>query len=139
MKTLGLSLPQLLSPRVPFRPQVPSRFIWTSSSLKLFRNCKRKFFWKYIMRLHPRTKSKDLVIGSAFHNCVAHWYRQKRSSMRAIISSYVKQLKVYLQENGDSYGESDLDALSLAIDNFSGMMFAYEDQYDSDRQKWSIV
>jgi len=139
MPHTSYQLPQLLSPRQPFGPPIiPARLLWTSSSLGLWRSCKRKWFWKYIMRLIPRVKDKNLVIGSIFHECVAQWYRGRRSSMQSITANYTKQLQDYFAAKSGFYSQEDVDAFDVAINNFGGMMLAYAEQYDQDRRLWKI-
>lgn len=131
-------LPALISPKQPFKARFPERMIWTASSLKLFRSCKRKWFWKYILRLRERVKDKNLVIGGVFHECVAHWYRNPRSSMQRILIRYEKQLSAYLQAKGGFYSQEEVDKFDVAIKNFGGMMLAYEAQYSPIRKTWLI-
>src|SRR4051812_18003795 len=138
-KTESYALPQLLSPRQPFRAQFPERMIWTASSLKLFRSCKRKWFWKYIMRLLRPTKDTGLIIGSAFHECVGYWYKRRRSSMTKIAARHIQQLQDYYDAKGGFYSQDERDKMDIAINNFGGMMLAYAEQYDHQRKKWHIV
>ncbi len=119
-------------------PTIPERMVWTSSSIKLFRRCKRKFFWKYLFKLRPRTKSHFLYIGSAFHNLLGEWYKGKRSSMISIMGPFVEELETAYKTVGGYYDSEDLDKFRIAIDSFQGMMLAYEALYNGDRFKWKI-
>lgn len=134
----SIALPQLMRKHNLGPPLFPKRMVWTASSLKLFRSCKRKWFWKYIMRLVPRVKDKNLVIGGAFHDCVAYWYRRRRSSMNKIVKSYTHQLRDYLESKAGFYSQSEVDSFDVAINNFGGMLIGYAENYARDRERWRI-
>lgn len=136
MKTLSLSK-LILDPTV-FEVMIPDRMMWTASSLKLFRACKRKFFWKYMMRIRSKFKDRNLLIGSAFHHCLGEWYRGKRSSIASIASAKMVELQKDAQTARAYYDQDDLDKLNIAIDTFQGMMIAYGELYKKDRDIWDI-
>ena len=123
----------------PFEPpQLPERMVWTSSSIKLFRRCKRKWFWKYVLRLRPRHYDKHLMIGSAFHNLLGHWYRGKRVSMASIVTAFQRKLEDEFIAQRAYYDQDDLDDLRMMIDSFTGMMLGYSTIYETDRAQWNI-
>ena len=119
-------------------PIIPERMIWTASSVRLFRRCKRKFFWKYIMRLSERVRGSHLMIGSAFHEAVATWYRAKRVSPERIAESLVNSMRQELLTNGDYFDQSEYDDIEVAIAAFDGMFLSYTQQYEKDKKSWKI-
>lgn len=133
-----LQLPQLLVEN-PFHrpPKLPERMIWTSSSIKLFRTCKRKWFWKYIMGLRIRTPDRHLVIGRYFHETLGQWYRGKRSNILPIAMRYWREMQPLL-EISDYFDQDDYDKLRVLVDSFPGMMAGYEVKYNDDRRNWLI-
>jgi hypothetical protein len=123
----------------PFPPvELPKRMIWTSSSIRLFKACKRKWFWKYIMRLKTKASDKHLMYGKAFHACLGYWYKTKRSSMKKIVSKFQKELEAVAEVQNAYYDQDELDKLHSMIDTFTGMMLGYAERYDKDRQEWRI-
>lgn len=123
----------------PFEPvTLPERMTWTSSSLKLFRSCKRKWFWKYIMRLRPRHREKGFIIGSAFHDTLGEWYRGKRAAIEPIAKRYAQAILEEIEEAGDWFDQNDLDDLTATANSFVGMMCGYEAQYSEDKLQWNI-
>lgn len=119
-------------------PVIPERMVWTSSSARLFDRCKRKFFWKYIFRIRPRFRDKNLIIGGAAHESLAQWYRGNKSSMGKIASRYASQMEDEVKLNHSYYSQEDLDKLTTTIDTFTGMMMGYEEIYKKDRAHWDI-
>jgi hypothetical protein len=134
----SLSLTHLIR-KNPFQAVVlPERMSWTSSSMKLFRSCKRKWFWKYIMRLRPIQRDPNLMIGSFFHEVLGQWYRGKRSNIRPIARRYAKQLRNEVDQAGDFFDQNDLDKLRVMTNTFIGMMVGYERRYEHDKPTWRI-
>jgi hypothetical protein len=135
---VSTKLPQLIRFNA-FPPvEIPERMAWTSSSIKLFRKCKRKFFWKYIMRFRPKYRDKNLAIGSAFHNTLGEWYKGKRSDIGAIAERYHGSLINMLAEQTGYYDQDEYDKVESAIEVFSGMMLGYGAKYYEDRKQWNI-
>lgn len=131
-------LPQLIR-RHPYPPiTLPERMAWTCSSLRLWRKCKRKWFWRYILRLRPRYRDKNLMVGSAFHECLGHWYSGRRIPMATIAGQYASALHDEATTNVAYYDQEDYDKLIVMIDNFEGMMSGYEAAYNQDRKDWNI-
>lgn len=120
----------------PFKPIIPERMVWTSSSLKLFRKCKRKFFWKYIMRLRTLGRDKNLLIGSGFHHALGQWYRGRRSSMQPIAERMVQQMTADAALSVDYVSQADYDDMMKAMTTFTGMVVGYERIYNADRHNW---
>ncbi len=125
----------------PFKPPVfPSPMIWTGSAVKMFRKCKRKFFWKYIMRLRPRSGgSAALFLGSAFHDSLAKWYERKRADMSKIAFEQCKGLEQKIFTHGKLYDEEEFDKLQTGLETLTGMLTAYAELYSADRGAWRNV
>jgi hypothetical protein len=127
----------VLMPMNPFNPpDVPDKFVWTSSSLKTFRDCKRMFFWKYLLRLSTRARPIPLIIGSSFHSCIAEWYMKPNISMARIAKKYQDEMFDTIETEGDYYDEDELGKFKAQVSGFMGMMNGYEEMYHDDRKKW---
>jgi hypothetical protein len=123
----------------PYQPQIPKRMTWTASSLKTFRSDRRKFFWKYIMRIRPQgAADKNLLIGSGLHRCLGAWYRGRRSAMTRIASVFETQLMADAQLSEHYLDQKDFDALMVAVGSFRGMVIGYSRVYADDRATWQI-
>lgn len=138
LKTRGLTLPDFLLAHV----KIPARMQWTASSVRMFRSCPRKFFWKYILRLRPHAdagKDVNLVIGGAFHHCLAKWYTHRRSAMKKIVAPFQRRLDSLLANNAlQCRDQKDYDKIETTVNTFTGMMLGYEHAYHRDRERWSI-
>lgn len=117
---------------------LPERMVWTSSSLRLFRKCKRKFFWKYIMRLRPRVKAGSLIVGTAFHEALGEWYRGRGSSMAAIAARHAKAAEDMAKSGVDFYDAEEYEKLSATIQTMVGMLTGYAEMYGNDRRLWQL-
>lgn len=117
---------------------IPERMAWTSSSLKLFRRCKRKFFWKYIFGLRPKTPAWALTLGSAFHESLGHWYGSRRSDMEPIATKYLKKYLDPIISSPDIVSQEDYDKIIATYHTFVGMLIGYARVYHQDRQLWHI-
>lgn len=124
----------------PYEPvAIPKRMQWTASSLRLFRKCKRKFFWKYVMRLRSRGYDMNLSTGGCFHNCLGEWYKGRRASMRVLAQRHEANLKRMYDESAAYYDQEDLDKFDTMVKTFVGMMIGYETIYAEDKRTWDIV
>lgn len=137
-----LPLPESLTSLVresPFKPaDIPAKMIWTASSIKQFRQCPRKFFWKYMYRLRQRYPGAALKLGTAFHECLGAWYRSKRSSMAKIVAPVFKELNELLEKEGQFYDDEEREKLSAGISSFRGMMMGYAEVHKADRDTWKF-
>lgn len=137
-KSTTIKLPQLIHDHPFGAPSIPDRMQWTASSLKLFRRCKRKFYWKHIFKLRPAQKDKNLAIGHAFHACLGNWYKNRRSSMSKLMKPYATALDEFAVTASEYYNEEDLGKTLALVEGFRGMMLAYAEVYHSDRTDWRI-
>lgn len=133
-----VGLPQLMRDHLFEPPELPKKMIWTSSSLKLFRKCKRKFFWKHIMRLHSKSTSPALIIGSAFHEALGEWYRGRRSNMKKIAARHQQTCIDEIETQSNYYDANDLDKLTHGAYALMGMLLAYGELYQHERNEWTI-
>jgi len=137
--TFKKSLQQLLSESGLQPPQIPERMVWSSTSIKLFRKCKRKFFWRYIMRVRPRVKAGPLVIGDYFHQCLGKWYLGRRISMALLAERASKEMWEYFDTGGiEAYGQDEFDKITTVVRTFAGMCMGYAKVYEDDKQTWDI-
>jgi len=114
------------------------KWTWTQSALKLFRRCPRKFFWRYVMGLRPKTKSASLWIGTLFHQTVARWISQKRVTMERISRREIQAMDEELQDTMSLYDQEELEKLQGAMAMFAGMCMGYAQVHASDREIWRI-
>lgn len=136
---MNVTLPQLIREHPFGRLEIPpKRMIWTQSSVGQFRKCKRKFFWKYMMRLLTKYKDRNLVVGHAFHETLGQWYKGKRVDMAAIVKPRIDELAKIVTESAGYYSQEDLDKFHITTQTFAGMMEGYSAQYAGDRQNWRI-
>lgn len=143
LKKLDLSTPKggrNLIIHNPFsgKVEIPEKMIWTASSIKLFRQCPRKFYWKYLMRLVPKVGSAALSVGTAFHECLGRWYRSRKSSMEKITSQAVKSLIEDMKKNSAYFDEEDAAKMEAQVNTFEGMLGGYAKIYEGDRHVWDF-
>ena len=117
--------------------ELPSRMIWSNSSLKLFCKCKRKFFWKTIARLRPRKKATALFVGGYWHKILEEWYKSKRS-MKSVTEKMNDEILKEVEQLCDFYDQEEYDKLTSVLDTLSGMGIGYAEIYKSNRKKWVI-
>ena len=121
-----------------YEPFIPEKIRWSVSKLKLFRKCKRKFYWKYVMHLRPKAKAGPLLFGGYFHEALAEWYRAKRSSMKRIAGRYAEAAEKEVIQTTQFYDQRDYDKLMTMINTFRGMLVGYSKVYAHERKKWII-
>lgn len=136
------SLPYELIKYSPFKPpEIPERTSWSASSLRLFRKCKRKWYWRYILRLRPKWTDSNLAIGTAFHAALGEWYRNPKATpkkFRKKIDLEANRLLQVIQASSDYYDQEELDKASSAAQTFIGMITGYADVYSRDLKRWII-
>lgn len=119
---------------------IPDKMVWTASSLRMFRSCHRKFFWKYMVRLRPNTEfDGSLQIGKSFHECLGTWYTHPGSSMAKVVRPHQKRL-ADLQKTGQVLcrDQKDWDKFETTVQTFTAMMLGYESLYESDKRRWKV-
>lgn len=60
-----------------------SQFIWSATSLKVYLECKRKFYLQYILKINEHTislKPKSFELGNIIHNILEEYYKDMDSS-----------------------------------------------------------
>lgn len=117
-------------------PSLPSPMAWSSSSLKLFRKCKRKFYWRYIARLRPRYKAGALLVGIAFHEALGSWYKSPSAPMLRIAERICSAAEAEALVAADYYGEDEWDKLSTTLRTLRGMLAGYTQVYGDERRAW---
>ena len=138
MKDLPVQLPVLVRQN-PFKEmKIPEKVYWSASSIKLWRQCKRKWFWKYVARVEPKAKSGYLIIGTAFHEALEEWYRMKRVGMNKIALKHAGAARNSIQQNGEFYNDSQLDKFMHQAQILQGMLMGYGEMYREDRKNWDI-
>jgi hypothetical protein len=90
------------------------------------------------MRLRPRQRDKNLMIGSAFHETLGQWYRGRRADMSVIATGFANKLRNEIERAGDWFDQDDLDDAHATANTFVGMMCGYAAQYCDDRDNWRI-
>ena len=120
-------------------PIIPEKMFWTHSSVSLFRDCKRKFFWTYLMRLRPSWTDHNLLVGTAFHNTLEDYYKNPKKPMSGICKKHFKKLKAEIMRNSTFYDQDQADKATVACNMFVGMCLGYDAQYKNDRKKFKNV
>jgi hypothetical protein len=134
-----VALPQLVGHTNLKPPKIPKPFVWTASSMKLFKTCKRKWYWKYIYRLRTKYQGAALIVGSAVHSALEKWYAGKRSSLEIIARRWADNALEIFDAEGGYYDEDDYKKKRKEIQTVYGMLVAYEQMYDQDRQDWKYT
>lgn len=119
-------------------PLIPARRVWSYSSLKLFRKCKRKYFWKQIMRLSPRREAESLLTSIVVHEALAKWYGSKKGSMKKIVNRLLPSVQKRIEENSVFYDQGEYEQLLIGLATLSGMLLAYEKHYKDDNKLWEV-
>src|SRR6266540_528561 len=44
----------------------------------LFRNCRKAAWWRYIEKIVPLERDRNLRFGSLVHECLEHWHRDRQ-------------------------------------------------------------
>ena len=57
------------------RPGIPVPVALTSSELRMWSTCRRRWLWQYGLRLSPVSTPRPLWWGSLMHAALAAWYR----------------------------------------------------------------
>ena len=122
-------------------PELPDRMVWSASSLKLFRKCKRKWYWKYIMRLKPKWTDSNLLIGTATHETLAMWYKHPKITPKAFRLKLKKEyakLESEIQISADYFDQDEFEKATTVVRTFQGMIKGYIDIYQKDSKQWVI-
>lgn len=131
----------LLSPLIiknPFEePYIPSRIAWSFSALKLFRKCKRKYFWKRVLRLSPKREATPFVISGLVHLGLAEWYKGKRR-MSTIAARITNEAIERIEKYASYYDQDEYDELIAMVTTVIGMLVGYSLEYKKDRGQLKI-
>ena len=122
-------------------PEIPERQVWSASKIKLFKKCKRKAYWKYIMGLVPKWTDANLLIGTATHSALATWYKNPKASAKQFMRKLKKEhkkLQDAIQISADYFDQDELDKAETVIKTFQGMIQGYIDIYHNDLKHWII-
>jgi hypothetical protein len=109
--------------------------------LRLFRKCKRKWFWRYIFRLKPKWTDTNLSIGTETHEALGAWYKKPNISKAAFkkrLAKQVKQLEANLEVASAYFDQAELDKGISLIKTFQGMVKGYIDTYQDDLEEWIV-
>lgn len=133
------NLPELII-KNPFEDSIiRKKFSWSVSSLKLFRKCKRKFFWKTLLRLSPKAVATPLKISNTFHTGLAEWYKAKRASMKKIAARIAAEALKEVETYAEYYDQEDYDKVTSLLATLTGMLTGYAHIYKGDKEKWKFT
>lgn len=109
----------------------------SSTGLKSFLTCKRRYYYKYIERIEfheiPRDMPKEHEIGNAVHSALKELYLKKKNY------SNVNELKQDLSKELDSVqGESELDRYLIAMQKKRMEIFC-ENEIKRFSDGWSVA
>lgn len=103
-----------------FSPRFPT--FLDSTMLSSFRNCPKKFYWEYILRLRPKGESIHLVAGGAFAKgleVARKLYYDKGASMDiALQAAVVAALKAYTLTDVDNEWAKSPRAICEALNGY---------------------
>lgn len=57
------------------------QFAWDSTSIGLWKNCPRKYYYSIVMGYEPRVTAPPLAFGIAVHSVMEHWHKQIASGI----------------------------------------------------------
>lgn len=133
------NLPELIIKNPFEEPIIRKKFSWSVSSLKLFRKCKRKFFWKNLLRLSPKAVATPLKISNTFHSGLAEWYKAKRVSMKKIASRIATEALKEVEAYSGYYDQEEYDKVTSLLTTLTGMLVGYAEVYKKDKGTWQIA
>jgi len=133
MVRLADKLPVLIAKNNPFELLFsPVKKAWSISNMRLFQRCKRKFFWKDLWGLSSKVTESFFIIGSAYHEGLAKWYKSHGKNMKLIARALkVKYTKTALQDI-DLRDPEDAEDLIAQISSLEGMLIGYSEVYPDD-------
>lgn len=80
------------------------KFSVSHSKMKLARKCHRAYYYKYIMKLRKRIKSRPLIVGSLVHECLEAYFRN--GSYTQVIREWrEKEFKKMFKEEQALHGD----------------------------------
>lgn len=114
-------------------PTIPEYMTWTSSALKTFRECPRKFYWKYLWRLRSTRPTAAFQMGNAVHSALEWWY----TSNTAIPEIVSDAQQVFADEIASAawFDQNERDKAEKNLQIFRGLMWAYANHYEDDRRR----
>jgi len=116
----------------------PAQLKWSISRLKVFRSCKRKFYWSSILGLRPKATEPPLVIGAICHEGLAKWYNGGCRDMKVIAKQLVKHWTGVLKKSSKFYDQDDYDNLMSSLATIEGILLGYAQYYDTDKTLWQF-
>lgn len=116
----------------------PAQPKWSISKLKVFRLCKRKFYWSTILGLRPKATEPPLVIGAINHEGLAKWYNSGCRGMKTIAKQLVEHWAGVLSKSSKFYDQDDYDNLMRSFATVEGMLLGYAQYYDIDKAHWQF-
>lgn len=108
-------------------PETTTLTRFSNSTLKTFRECTRKFSWKFRHNLEPTVKPPPLQEGSIFHKLLEDFYTTGGKNAKRILKQYATSLEELEVMEGEE--EKFLSALELAR-IFSGYAIRYRHELD---------
>lgn len=105
---------------------------WSASSLRMFRNCPRMWYWNYVLGIRIRRPSAPLVIGSVYHAGLEEWIMSSEP-MAKIASRLVGKAEKEAAESEALFDQGEYDKFLAELMAAEGMLLGYEAVYESDR------
>lgn len=130
-------LPPLIIENPFEEPYIPPRTVWSFSSLKLFRKCKRKSYWKRILRLSPKREATPFVISGLVHLGLAEWYKAK-GKMSTIATRITNEAIKEVEKYASYYDQDEYDELIAMATTVIGMLVGYSLMYKKDKDQLAI-
>lgn len=114
-----------------YRDEETGRPITSQSMIKTFRNSPREAYYKYVLRLKPKSVSKPLRRGTWLHALLEHYYNG--DDWEAIHQAYTKQFHMLFDEEKMELGDMPNEILNL----FLSYRWHYGDPQYKDYQ-WTV-
>lgn len=111
------------------------------SKLREFLTCEKRYEYKYVDGLLPRTYQRALEFGSIGHKFLEEWYKSIGNDKSP---SYLYEIKDIVELVKKERGVEDFDAFSLQqfetdLYTVSGMIQAYTKFYEKDITRWDVL
>jgi len=78
-----------------------SERIWDNSTISCFQTCRRKYYYQYVRHLQPAMKSAPLIFGTAIHDALDCYYKNKDKDV-----GIIEAVKLFKSSYSTPEGES---------------------------------
>jgi len=122
----------------PFLPDTFIQFAWDSTSLGLFKECARKYFYTIIRGFKSRGESVHLTFGIHYHSALEHYDKQRALGANHIEAMRSSLLKVMTDTWVDG-APWESDHPLKTRDNLIRSVIWYLDEFEHDKAETVIL